>query len=103
MVSPDSGQALQNSVQISVSPASATVRAGNSRQFTATVQNSSNKAESWNVNGVAGGNSIVGNIGYTGLYKAPKTVPSSSTVNVTAVSAADPSKSARALLKITGK
>jgi hypothetical protein len=90
-------------VTVAISPASASVRTGNSAQFSATVQNSSNTSVSWNVNGIAGGNSVVGMISSTGLYKAPGKVPSPATVNVTAVSAADPSKSASASVRITRK
>ena len=45
------------------------------RQFTATVQNTTNTAVIWKVNGIAGGNSTVGTISTSGVYKAPNSVP----------------------------
>jgi hypothetical protein len=55
------------------------------------VQNSSNQSVTWKVNGIAGGNSTVGTISSTGLYRAPNSVPSPSTVTVSATSVAEPS------------
>lgn len=90
-------------VKVTISPASATVRATHTQQFTATVQNSSNTQVTWNVNGVAGGNSTIGTVSSSGLYTAPATVPSPSTVTVTAVSVADTTASASASVTITKK
>ena len=39
--------------------------------FTATVTNTPNTAVTWDVNGVAGGNSTVGTISAAGVYSAP--------------------------------
>lgn len=88
-------------VSVTISPASATVRMRRSRQFRAMVQNSSNTAVTWEVNGISGGNSILGTIGAGGLYRAPATIPTPSTVTVTAVSSADPAKSASASVTIS--
>src|SRR5215471_7392490 len=49
-------------VSISISPSGATVTSGQSTQFTATVQGSSNIGVAWFVGGVQGGNSSVGTI-----------------------------------------
>ena len=57
-------------VSITISPASATVAAGGTQQFTATVENASNTAVTWQVNGVTGGNATVGTISSSGLYTA---------------------------------
>src|SRR5213079_342410 len=65
---------------------------------TATVQNTSNTAVTWQVNGVTGGNATVGTISSSGLYTAPA---SPATVTVTAVSQADTTKSASAQVTIT--
>jgi hypothetical protein len=70
------------------------------QKFTATVSNSSNTAVTWQVNGVASGDSTHGMIDATGMYKAPAAVPSPATVTVTAVSQADASKSATAQVTI---
>jgi hypothetical protein len=88
-------------VSVTISPTSATVATGGTQQLTATVQNTSNTAVTWQVNGVTGGNATVGTISSSGLYTAPATVPSPATVTVTAVSQADPTKSASAQVTIT--
>src|SRR5216117_2738657 len=86
------------SVSVTISPILATVAAGGTQQFTATVQNTSNTAVTWQVNGVTGGNATVGTISSSGLYTAPA---SPATVTVTAVSQADTTKSASAQVTIT--
>src|SRR5437764_297083 len=88
-------------VIVTISPTSATVAAGGTQQFTATVQNTSNTAVTWQVNGVAGGNATVGTISSSGLYTAPAAVQSTTTVTVTAVSQADATKSASVQVTIT--
>ena len=88
-------------VSISISPTSATVRPGKTKQFSATVSNTSNTAVVWKVNGVTGGNSTVGTISTGGLYRAPASVPSPATVTVTAVSVANTSKSASASVTVS--
>jgi len=90
-------------VSVTISPTTATVRAGRTVKFTAAVQNASTTKVTWMVNGIAGGNSTVGRIGSGGLYTAPNTIPASAGVTVTAVSAADPTKSASAVVTITGR
>ena len=87
-------------VSVTVSPVSATVRTNKTRQFAATVLNTANTSVSWKVNGVPGGNSTVGTISASGVYRAPSSVPSPSTVTVEAVSNADPTKSATAAVTI---
>ena len=86
---------------VGVSPSSATLTTATTKQFTASVENTSNTAVTWQVNGVAGGNSMVGTISASGLYTAPATVPYPATVTVTAVSQADTTKSAAALVTVT--
>ena len=87
-------------VTVTISPTKATVRVKRTKQFTATVKNTSNTAVTWAVNGIAGGNSTVGTISASGLYTAPRAVPSPSVVTVTAVSAADRTKSAAAPVQV---
>src|SRR5207244_841309 len=88
-------------VIVTIAPMSATVAAGGTQQFTATVQNTSNTAVTWQVNGVTGGNATVGTISSSGLYTAPGVVPNPATVTVTAVSQADATKSAAAQVTLT--
>ena len=88
-------------VGIAISPASATVRIKQSRQFTATVTGTANTSVVWKVNGAAGGNTTVGRVNSSGVYTAPRRVPSPATVTVSATSVADATKSASAQVTIT--
>ena len=84
---------------VSVTPSQADVAAGGASQmFVATVSDASDAAVTWQVNGVAGGNSTVGTISQGGVYTSPASTPVPPTVTVTAVSQADPSASASATL-----
>src|SRR5882672_4219451 len=56
MIDPNSGQARQSSVSVSVSPATVNLMTGAIQPFTANVQNSTNQAVTWSINGVLGGN-----------------------------------------------
>ena len=90
-------------VSISITPVSATVRITRTKQFTAAVQNSSNTAVIWKVNGLLGGNATVGTISASGLYKAPGSVPNPATVSVSATAGADTSKAASASVTVSRK
>ncbi|MGB2664250.1 MAG: hypothetical protein WAK48_09620 [Candidatus Acidiferrum sp.] len=85
-------------VSVSVSPIAATVAAGGTQQFGASVTGTSNTAVTWSV---AGG-VLNGAISATGLYTAPSVVPNPAQVTVTATSHADPSASGTAAVAITG-
>src|SRR5256885_6506956 len=78
------------SIDVSVTPAAASVQTGGTQTFTAAVTNTTNKAVTWRVNGITGGNTSVGTISTTGVYTAPATVPSPAIVTVTAGSGAHP-------------
>jgi hypothetical protein len=95
------GSSTPQSITISVTPASASVQVAGTQTFTAAVANTSNTAVTWQVNGVAGGDTTHGNISSTGTYKAPAAVPNPATVTVTAAAAADSTKSASAMVTIT--
>ena len=58
-------------IAITISPTSATLLAGGTQQFQATVTGSSNTAVQWQVNNIVGGNSQYGTISTSGLYTAP--------------------------------
>jgi len=77
-------------VQVTISPTSKTLQAGQTQQFTATVTGSSNTAVTWTATG--------GTISNTGLYTAGSTAGSN--FKVTATSAADTTKSASAAVTI---
>ncbi|HEY0686539.1 MAG TPA: S8 family serine peptidase [Steroidobacter sp.] len=90
-----------SAVTVSVTPASASIQAGASQTFMATVTNASDTTVTWQVNDVSGGNSTVGTISTAGVYTAPASVPSPATVTITAVSSADATRSASAQVTIT--
>ncbi len=79
-------------IAVSISPASASLLAGASQQFTATVTGSSNTAVSWTATG--------GTITTTGLFTAPS-VSTSTMVTVYATSQADPSALKAAQVAVT--
>lgn len=87
-------------IAVSVSPVSATVPAGATQLFTATVQNTTNTAVTWQVNTISGGGSTVGTISTNGLYPAPLSPPETGMVTITAVSQADSTKSGSATATI---
>jgi hypothetical protein len=102
MVNPDSGQARQSSVvTVTVTPASASVVAGATRQFVASVSNSSDQTVNWSVNGAPGGDSQAGFVSTSGFYTAPASVPEGGTVTVQAASNASPSAVGTATVSIT--
>ena len=74
-------------VAVSISPTSATLAAGGTLQFTATVTGTTNTSVNWSATG--------GTISTSGLYTAPSTT---GTYTVTAISLADTSKSASAVV-----
>lgn len=107
---------LISNVSISVSPPTATLAPGQRVPFTAAVLNTSDTAVSWNVNGIADGNSAVGQICVSGTnpcdppalaaagavdYLAPASPPAMNPVVLTAISLADPSRTATALITVT--
>lgn len=82
------------SITINVTPTTGTVLLGETLQFAATVSNSTDTSVTWSVNGVAGGSAQAGTISADGVYTAPFDLPAGGTVQVTATSHADSSKSA---------
>lgn len=99
---PQTGQPTPTShqqVNIQLSETSATLAAGATQQFTATVTGTSNTAVTWSVDSVAGGNATNGAVTAAGLYTAPN---QAGTHVVTATSVADTTKSASATVTVTG-
>src|SRR5260370_29865188 len=87
-------------VSVTISPTLVTLATLATQQFKATVSGTANTAVTWEVNGVAGGNSSAGLISTNGLYLGPASVPSPVSLSVTAVSQADPTKSASATVTV---
>jgi hypothetical protein len=85
-----------------VSPSTVSLLVKAPQQFNATVQGTGafNPAVTWLVNNVVGGNGTVGAITNTGAYVAPSTVPSPTSVTVTAQSVEDTTKSGASTVTI---
>ena len=83
-------------VSVSVSPASANVKAGGTQQFTATVVGSTNTSVTWSISPATG----AGTISSSGLYTAPAAVTSPQTVTITATSAANTSVKAPVIVNL---
>ena len=92
------GSSGQTSSGVIVSPGSSTVRAGDTQQFTAKVTAAMDQTVTWSVNGVMGGNSTVGTISTTGLYKAPAALPSPNSVSIEATSSSDQTLSGKVMV-----
>src|SRR6516164_9357019 len=87
------GGGNSGTVSVTVTPQNPTAVVNQTIAYQANVTGTTNTAVTWEVNGIAGGNSTVGTISTSGTYTAPATVPNPSTVTVTAVSQADKTKS----------
>ena len=107
--------AVQPGVSLSVSPTTATLAANHRVTLAVQINGTSNTTVNWNVNGNPGGNAILGQICLAGSnpcqvvasttasavdYFAPGSIPSPNPVSATAVSAADPQKSASAQITV---
>lgn len=102
-------------INVTLTPASATRTIGHRQSLTAQVNDAANQNVSWQVNGIAGGNSSLGQICVTGSnpcqpisssnggsvdYLAPSGVPSPNPVTITAASQADSTKTVSATVTI---
>ena len=107
---------IVSTVAVSISPTSASILTSQRVTLIPTVINTSDTSVTWSVNGIASGNTAVGQIcqhasspcvapsgaSSTSVdYVAPATVPTLDPVTVTATSEADPTKSASALICIS--
>jgi uncharacterized protein (DUF1800 family) len=87
-------------VSVTISPTTATVTLTETRQFTPTVNGTTNKAVTWSVQGVSGGNATFGTVSATGLYTAPALLPAGNSVKVRATSVANTTKFAEATVSL---
>jgi uncharacterized protein (DUF1800 family) len=83
-----------------IAPPKATLRGGDTLQFSASLAGNMNAAIVWSVNGVVGGNATVGRIDAKGMYTAPLSVPMPNPVQVQVTSATDPSVSASSSVSV---
>jgi len=99
IVLPSSGSAT-----VTITPDEASLQAGTSLQFTATVVGTTDTSVTWEVDGLPGGNAtlgtVVGGPGNTGTYTAPAKVDEPITVAVTALSNGAPPSSATAIVTV---
>jgi len=99
----------QTSGPVVVSPSTATVEVFTSQQFSATINGQPSTAVTWQVNQRTGGNTTTGTISTSGLYSAPHSISNSIiqpndapvTVQITAVSTANPANTGSATVTIT--
>jgi YD repeat-containing protein len=84
----------QDPVSVTVLPATASVNANQTQQFTATVQNTSNTAVTWSRT------PALGSVSSSGLYTPPSPISSQQNVTVTATSVADPTRSGSATVTL---
>src|SRR5579862_1911750 len=85
-----------SSISVSVSPTQVVLATGGQQQFSAHVTGSSNTSVTWGVSGIGCVNGSCGYISSAGLYTAPSSVPTSPAITITAVSAANTTKSGSA-------
>jgi len=85
---------LLPSVNVTVSPSSATLQPGQTQAFFASVTGTTNTGVTWSLN------PVVGTISTSGLYTAPASISSSQSVTVTARSQADTTKMASAVINL---
>jgi uncharacterized protein (DUF1800 family) len=108
VVNPDPGGATSGTanltvnapVAITVTPDKQTIRIGGTETFSAHLSNTSDTVVAWEVNGKAGGDSTTGTIDSKGVYTPPAVLPATPSVTITAVSHADPTKSATVTLNL---
>ncbi|MHB8474447.1 MAG: hypothetical protein ACYC9K_11285 [Sulfuricaulis sp.] len=84
-------------VAVTVTPATASISTIQTQQFTAAVAYSTNSAVTWRVDGIQGGNAIVGVISAGGLYTPP---PGETTHSISATSVEDPARSSSASVTV---
>ena len=85
---------------VTVTPATANVRAGDTQQFNASVKNVMDQSVTWSVNGMAGGDTTVGKISATGLYTAPAALPNPASVTIAATSVSDNTLSGTSIVSL---
>ncbi len=89
---------ITQQIGVTISPITAQLTEGQTRQFSATVTGTTNTAVNWSVSGIGCAGSGCGTITPEGLYTAPDSVPTQ--VVVTATSVADLADSASATITI---
>jgi hypothetical protein len=91
---------IATAVSITISPTTAVLTVSTQRQFHAVVTGTTNTGVTWTVTGAGCNGSSCGTVSSAGLYIAPPSVPTPSTVMVTATARADSTRSASAEITI---
>lgn len=91
---------LQILIVVQISPTTATVLAGDTQPFTATILGDPSASVTWRIDGMGTGNSNVGTISADGLFTAPAAVPVLAERTVRVSSLVDSAKSATASVAI---
>ena len=76
---------------LTLSPTNGAVSVSASLQLLAQANSTGSRKVTWTVNGLSGGNSVLGTISAEGLYTAPPEIPSGGVVTISASLAVDPS------------
>ena len=94
---------VTSDVRVQAAPPSASVAAGGTQQFTATIASTGHPATAvmWSLAGAGCTGSACGSVSTAGLYTAPATPPQPPQVTLTATSVADGTKSATATITVT--
>jgi len=92
--------AAPQTVSVSISPRYAVVQLNQQLQFTATVNGTGNTAVTWQVDNENSGDAKIGTVSATGLFTASSILPVPAIATIRAVSQADPSKSATAVVTL---
>ena len=90
----------QPSTGVAVTPATGSVRAGDTLQFTAKVSGTMDQSVVWSVNGVVGGNATDGKISTSGVYTAPSALPNPNSISIEATSSSDKTLSGKGMVTL---
>lgn len=89
-------------VGISISPTSVSLPLGGTQQFVVSVTGTTDQSYYWTINGeTLNANTPWGSMSWNGLFTAPSILPVNSEVTLTAISEADPTKTATAVVTLT--
>jgi uncharacterized protein (DUF1800 family) len=89
---PGSGPDGPGLTALTVTPSGAAIAGATQQQFSAKTGDGSRPAVNWSVNGVVGGNAMLGTIDSNGMYSAPEFPPTPNAIKVSAVETSDPRK-----------
>lgn len=85
---------------VTLIPASATLRGGDTQPFVANANDGTRPAMTWSVNGVAGGSAATGTITTAGVFTAPQFPPSPNSVTIGVAETADATKSGSSIVTL---